>query len=102
MAQAMPQIKIPKKFKLLGHEITVVFDNNYHNKEDYIGHAKYRGNKIIIDNNNTRTAPQIQQTFYHELIHWVLYFMKSKKNEDEDFVDMFAEFLNQAFSTMEY
>ena len=95
-------MKIPKKFKLCGHEICVEFDSNLYNKEDAFGNTRYRTNKIHIDNNGSQATTQIEETFFHEMTHWILYSMSNKLYDDETFVEQFSKLLHQAITTMEY
>lgn len=41
-----------------------------------------------------------EQTFYHELVHAVLFTM-GKANHDEEFVDAFGSYLHQFMKTKE-
>jgi Zn-dependent peptidase ImmA (M78 family) len=96
-------MKIPKKFKLFGQEIKVVFDNELQLKEDHVGLANYRKNLIILDNNVTREQSQIEQTFLHELIHFICEELgENELQKNEKLVDLIANLLHQAFETMEY
>lgn len=94
---------IPKSFKLFGHTITVEYDDTLHQKEDFVGLAEYRNNKIILDNNKTRMQSQIEQTFFHELIHFIFEALgEIELQKNEKIVDLIAQLLHQAFDTMEY
>ena len=105
-------MKIPKKFKILGQTIDIIFETQELIKHDLVGSAVYRENKILL-RPSTESTPltneQIEFTFYHELIHYILYFAEaaySGKSEymhqDEGFVDLCAGLLHQALSTMDY
>lgn len=104
-------MKIPKQLKLLGHTVTVEFDNEYCEKNACFGSYIMHENKIILCDkyrpNNKRwvkiKSDNIEHVFLHELTHAVLYYMnRLELFEDEEFVDQFAGLLHQAINTMEY
>ena len=43
-----------------------------------------------------------EQTFCHELVHWILNVMSEDEKHDEQFVETFSMLLHQALTTMEY
>lgn len=97
---------IPKQFQLMGRTIKVEYDKDLDDREDALGAARYRRNKIIIQDikekpeyDNSRSA----ETFCHELIHWLFYMSCSENlNNDEDLVIILGRLLHQAFETMEF
>ena len=99
-------MKIPKKFKLHGHTITVEYSNDMRDEDDAVGKASYRAQKIILQPicvgyNRTRTS--IEHTFLHELTHHILNEMaEHDMMNNEKFVDLFSALLHQALTTMEY
>lgn len=101
-------MEIPKKFKLFGETITVEYVSNLIEKEGRMGQSVYRENKIqLLDINNdiysTKPFMHIEQTFYHELVHFILTKMNlNDLSEDEKFVDVFASLLHQVIVTAEY
>ena len=105
-------MKIPKRFRLYGQVISVVWDKDLRNEADATGHAVFRNNKVIIQKSLKgcpRTREQLEQTFLHELTHWILYSMSEKWDEkegwmhqDESHITKFAGLLHQALTTMEY
>jgi len=105
-------MKIPLRFKLLGQTITVVIDPTPFRENDNCGFASYRENKIKL-RPSTETYPlndeQIEQVFWHELTHFILYYAgaayqgkKDYMHQDEDFVDLVGNLFHQAVSTFEY
>jgi hypothetical protein len=100
------KIKIPKKFQLGGRTITVQFTEKIAGDEDCIGKAQHRKDKILLQNHTnsiTRPPEAIEETFLHELTHWVLEMMAEfELNRNEKFVSLFASHLHQALKTMEY
>ena len=90
------QITVPKKFDVGGITVDVI-DEVIAAKT--IGEARYAKQQIAI---NMKAAPQdtVNQTFIHELTHWILFIMgKNELCNDEQFVDVFAHLLCQAFKT---
>jgi len=96
-------MRIPKEFKLFGQTIKVKFIDKLVDEEDSTGQARYRGGKILIQKNNNgvyRNKEQIEQTFLHELVHYILQKMgKRDLQNDEEFVDVFAGLLHQYETT---
>ena len=99
-------MKIPKRFKLMGRTIKVKYEKKIRFRKDWAGSAIYREHKITIQSSSKEfplSRDDIEQSFLHELTHWILYMgQKDKLNSDEDFVDLFASLLHQAITTMEY
>jgi len=104
-------MSIPKCFKLMGQTIEVIYDPTLVNERDWTGSASYRKNEIRIMPDceaHPRKIDQIEHTFYHELIHHIMYYagpgLKNTDNvhQDEGFVDNVAGLLHQALTTMEY
>jgi len=107
-------VKIPNRFKLFSTTIEVKFDESKFTFEEeaYCGFASYRDCAIYLKP-STKVRPvsshQIQQTFMHELFHFIFYYSgcayKGKvdyMHQEEDFVDLSASLMLQAMSTMEY
>jgi predicted SprT family Zn-dependent metalloprotease len=103
--------RVPKRFKLLGQTITVVSDiNMFIEKLDVVAFACYRTNEIQLNPAMMyKNQEQNEHAFLHELVHFILYHAQSAyKNkdsymhQDEDFVDLTANLLHQALTTMEY
>lgn len=103
-------MKIPKRFKLFGQTIDVVFDPTLTHEKDWNGAASYRNGciKLQPDSPQTPRKPQmIEQTFCHELAHYLFYAAGAKKggewlHQDEDLVEMVGCLLHQALTTMEF
>ena len=104
---------IPARFKLFGQTINVVFKPEYFAENDGVyGCASYRLNEIQL-RPPTDTLPlsveQVEQTFYHELMHFVLYHAgaaytgkKDYMHQEEGFVDLCGGLLHQAMTTAVY
>lgn len=100
---------IPKKFKILGHTIEVVIDNEYCHNNKCLGRFLEWDDKIILaDRYKTaktwrKYKPEIvNHTLKHEQVHAILYYMGEKKWLNEKFVDALAGLLHQMDVTVEY
>ena len=98
-------MNIPKKFRLMGHEINVKFVEDLTNEHESVGAAVYRRDEIRLQpsiNGNLRSENLIAHNFLHELVHFILYMMEEDKlRDDEKFVGVFSGLLHQALDTME-
>ena len=99
-------MKIPSSFEIAGRKVKVVENSRLGHENEWLGAAVYREDKIELQpstKDRPRTKDCLNQTFCHELVHWVLYSMgKHELNRDEEFVDLFGTFLHQALKTMKY
>ena len=105
-------MKIPKRFKLMGQTIEVEYQSDHFRDNGWEGTASYRRNKIILQPNSDAVPlkpEMLEQTFMHELVHFVLYHSgaaytgkRDYMHQDEGFVDLTASLLHQALTTMEY
>lgn len=92
---------IPRQFKLGGLTIQVIIDNTLTEKLGVVGKTEYISQVIVLDRTH---APDetVEQSFWHELIHWILFVMHEHElRENEKFVDLFATFLHQVLTTLE-
>lgn len=90
---------IPKSFWLGGLKINVDFDNTMVKMKRCIGEANYSKQLIKLD---PSVAPlqTLEQSFYHELVHWIFFVMGEEElRNNERVVDLFAQFLYQARMT---
>lgn len=96
-------MKIPKSFILMGQPIEVVFDNELCHSHNALGYCDYNHNKIVlsktvIENTKTTRLPKakIEQCFFHELAHMLLYLMGEEKlGGNEKFVDVLGSLIYQ-------
>jgi len=99
------EIKIPKKFKIVNREIKVEFDKTLLKHEDCMGLAEYRLDRIRIQPSseaNPRTDKQIEETYLHEITHWILHIMDyDDLCGDEEFIKRFSRALHQILITSE-
>lgn len=102
----MQPLRIPTSFQLFGQTITVRYDPTLVHETDCVGSSRYRHNTILIQPSQAgqdRLQSQIEQTFCHELVHYILRFLNEDDlNKSEKFVDLFAGLLHQTFTTMTY
>jgi len=99
-------MKIPIKFKLHGEDIQVILDSKLAYDTDNRGEAKFRLSTILLapsTEDNPRPQSQVEQTFCHELMHYLFYHGGfSEDMEDENKVELLGRLLHQALITMEY
>jgi predicted SprT family Zn-dependent metalloprotease len=99
------KIKIPEKLKLMGQTIRVVHEDGLVTRCDAVGHARYRENTIALQKSTegyNLSDEQIEETFLHELIHFVFYKLGERElMENEKLIDGMAGLLHQALRTME-
>lgn len=97
---------IPKSFQLLGHTITVrivskrdweaLAEQSDDMDEGDLGYWIPDRNLIVL---RRQPKSQLLHTFYHELMHAVLFYMNSPLWTDERFVDNASGLLAQAIHT---
>lgn len=107
-------MKIPKRFKLLGHTIEVVenpellLDRNWSGASDY---DKCRIEMVPPSPHYPISDSRFLATFCHELMHFLLYYGGAGINHfldgkyvhrQEEFVDLLGNLLYQFLSTAEY
>ena len=99
-------MRIPKRFKLYGQTVDVELDPLLSSRDDVRGWAVYRESKIRLQTqgeNNGFPASHIEQTFCHELVHYLFHCAGYPKDRmDETKVERVANLLHQALTTMEY
>ncbi len=87
---------IPDSFWLGGLQIDVSYDENLYKNRKIVGEARYPSQSIFLDS-VVLNKQSTEQSFYHELTHWILYMMNEDDlRNNEKFVDVFATFLHQA------
>jgi hypothetical protein len=93
---------IPKSFELGGTTINVVFkkliNQGYHLGRTGKAYAKVELATLVIDDSEPipAAADSLTSTFYHELVHNILYCMG--RNETEADKQIFGEDFTEAFS----
>ena len=100
------RFRIPKKFMLHGQKWTVTFDDGLAHREDAVGLCLMRENKILLQSDTKdypRPKSQIEQTYFHELLHAAFDQLGEKGLRDnEALVDTLASLIHQALTTAEY
>lgn len=94
-------MKIPKKINLLNKEIKIEIDKSLVSKDNHLGWADYSKNIIKLDGSKEWEG-HIEETFLHELTHWILYSMEDELHKNEKFVSLFSCLLHQAFKSAKY
>jgi hypothetical protein len=99
-------LRIPKRFKLLGQTIEVSQVDHIASANGTLGEARATQNSILLQKSvEGFPLPESQKIhiLYHEIMHLVLGAMgQSEFAGEESFVDLVAGMLHQVFSTMEY
>ena len=104
-------MKIPKSFKLMGQTINITRQMlDFADAPDRIAYASYRLNEFQFNPMLPyKNDDQWEHAFYHELMHFIYYFAdmsfedgKGPIHQDERFVNLTANLLHQALTTMEY
>ena len=99
-------MKIPASFLLHGQKINVILEDHIGAENGTLGEARLATNTIAIQSNAngyTRIQSQLEETYIHELVHFILHHMgQNELNEEETFVDGFAQLLHQAMVTSDY
>jgi CII-binding regulator of phage lambda lysogenization HflD len=95
MAKKGNKPDVATTFSLAGAVWTVEFVNHL----DDMG--KCDSEKQTISIRSGMNKQSTEQTFYHELVHAIMFTM-GKLSHDEEFVDTFGAFLHQYHITKEY
>lgn len=106
-------MQIPKRFKLMGHTIEVTENDKLAYERNWNGAACYDESRIELMPSscvNPRSQSKVEQTFCHELSHFLLYYggsainheLKQMAHTNEELVDLIGSLLHQALTTMEY
>ena len=94
-------MKIPREITIAGMTITTVVDNTFKEKFRALGKADYPTQTITIDLEH-QTAQSAEQTYIHEVLHFVLHYLYLKERDDEKFVDNVSHLLHQVIKTAKY
>jgi hypothetical protein len=99
------RVRIPEAFTLHGQRFIVTMDPALCAKTGNRGEARLGYSEIAIQpeiESEPQPQSRVEQAFIHELVHGILFHMESSLNDDEKWVNLFANLLHQALSTMEY
>jgi len=98
----MNKIRLPKRINIFGQTIEIELSDTIQDTEDAEGLSLYRKNKIILNNYN-RTDEQIENNFFHEIMHFVFcYLNENDLKDNEKLVHLIGAVLHQIFKTAEY
>lgn len=96
---------LPSSLKVGDKQYYVVQQPAVGNNRRY-GHVMHGTGTIIIYTSDTKgkptPLPEINETFWHELTHAVLYQMKDKHHSDEAFVTKFSHLLSKAIDSARF
>ena len=97
-------VPIPKRFMLHGQVINVILDDMLVSNQGTVGEARDTHNEIKLQSSILkRPQTQIEETFLHELVHLCLVHAGyTDLYKDEQFIDLLANMIHQAFATAEY
>ncbi len=99
-------MKIPKKFKLFGTTINVIWDNKRLNDNGTYGHSDYGKSEVVLSTTqglDDLSEDRMADVFYHERTHSILDAMNERDlSNNEKFVDVFSKLLRQADETAEF
>ena len=102
----VPRIRIPDTFTLHGQTIKVNHVNHLASENAALGETRPSRNSIILqDNVEGYKIPltQLEEVFLHEMFHLILHHADYKELcNDERFVEICAQLLHQAFTSMTY
>ena len=90
-------MSIPTSFELFGYTYKVELDQEIWDVDENFGEMMWLQKLIkLVPWSKTIKREQVEQTFYHELVHAILSDMgKVELSRDDEFVDLFAQLLYQ-------
>lgn len=90
---------IPRSFQLCGLTIDVKLDPDLYRTRKIVGEARYPDQLIILDT-STLGLQSLEQSYLHELVHWVFYILNEDEiRNNEKLVDQIAYLLHQSLQT---
>jgi len=99
-------MRIPKRFKIFGKTVEVIYDEQLRLKDDASGTASFRRNVVTLQPSSSHwplAHESIEQTYFHEVTHIILRAIcEPDLCDNEKFVDTFASALHQVLTTAEY
>jgi len=98
----MNEFRIPSRITLAGIPIDIVLDDTFAAKQNCAGQSCYQSQTIHLDSKLT-PADSRNQTFWHEVTHWIFYIMgEDELRNNERIVDLLAHLIYQSIKTAEY
>ena len=102
----MNEIRIPKRFKLMGQTISVEQVSHIGNTNNTLGEARHFQNSILLQKSvegMELPTDRAAQIYLHEVMHLVLHNAGvAEMAADETFVDLISSLLHQVLTTSEY
>jgi hypothetical protein len=93
------KLNLPSSFMIAGIPVKVYLDPKLFEREGCIGKTNYAEQSITLDPTLTY-AETIEQTFLHEVCHWIFHIIgREDINDDDPLIDMMAHLLYQVMST---
>lgn len=100
------EFRVPDAFYLFGQKISVVWSDDLASSRQAWGEAQYAANRIVLQKPTqaiARSQSDIEQTYCHELVHYLLTMAeRTKLAQDEGLVNLLGNLLHQALTTAEY
>ena len=102
MAAPKARARIPKRFHLMGHTITVkrIPATRWKAGKACVGYFDPATLTIAVNSGIAATAQE--QTFWHEVTHALFFALNSDLYENEQLVDQLGGLLHQVISSMEH
>lgn len=99
-------MNIPKKIKIGCYTLTINFEENLLSKSDVVARLNFNELNIIIQTSKANKTEilhrqRVEQAFFHEIVHFILYSMNYEKYTDEAFVDVLASNIYDIFLQLE-
>ena len=99
-------MRIPKRFKLMGKTIEVIYVPTLRIETDSRGSAAYRMSEIRLQSSSPDwpiSEADMGQTFCHEFVHHLFNTLaEDELRSNEKLVELMGSLLHQALTTMEY
>lgn len=95
------KFEIPESFQVAGQVFKI---NKVERNGRWVGQCKYAQGEIDLSltaDDVPISSQCMEQSFFHEMVHAILQTAgETDKNDDEQFVDRFAQLLHQAIISM--
>lgn len=95
-------MKIPKELKIFSHTLKIKYSKTLRDRKGAVGLCDYENMTLWVQastRKNPLTGDFIEQTFYHELVHMILYLSGDVKISHSS-VDVLGSILKQVFEQL--
>ena len=97
-------LPIPKSFQLLGHTITIQYNNEISTEDDKLGKCYLLKDTMVLCDNKNLNRPQIvtETTFIHEVLEFIAFHCGIellRTEEGHRAIDLLAEAFVQVWKT---